>query len=620
MLDLLSQMKIVELMLKFLRGDLRRITPYPFEPQKPKSIVRSGSGDLPRSTPENEGIPSDYIRRFFEDLDRCEDIRVHSVLLMRHGKVIAEGSFQPYSSAYPHMMFSLSKSITGMAVGMLVRDGLLSLDEKIVDIFSDKGVLLRSPKVNSITVLHLLNMTSGIKFNEVGSMVEKDWVKAYLSSDCSYEPGTEFSYNSMNSYLLSAIVCKKTGMGLKDYLTPRLFEPLGIQNVIWETCPMKIEKGGWGLYLHTADMAKLGQLYLQGGRWTVNGKVQQLVPENWVQESTKIQTPTHDSDHADGYGYQLWNFGAKSAYQYNGVFGQYVIVLPERDMVIAITSGSQNLFSDCSSDIVEQYFGDGAPAFSDQPLPNDIKALRSLRNRLEHLYAIPETAPKPQPQPGMLEQFFGRIWKREKTEELSPIAKALNGQKFRLEPGFGNLMPLILQGVTNNFSSGITEVGFSFEPGSCKITFRDSDNENTVVAGLDGVPRLGCVSFNGDEYAVGATARLTADEDDRPVLKLFVSFIETPSTRTMKFIFYRGRLLVRFGEQPSVDAASKMLFKLVGGNGNTMEKMLIDTISQQRLADRMDSIVLPRVRGTAVTDESRENKENKENKPKKETT
>ena len=599
MLDLLSQMKVADLMLKFLRGDLRHITPYPFEPQKKEIAHQSVINGLARSTPENEGIPSSHIQHFFEALDHCNEIHIHSVMLLRHGKVIAEGSFQPYSSSYPHMMFSLAKSVTGMAVGMLVRDGLLSLDEKIVDIFSDKGVLLRSPRVNNITVLHLLNMTSGIKLNEVGSVVEKDWVKAYLQSDCVFEPGTEFSYNSMNSYLLSAIVCKKTGMGLKEYLSPRLFEPLGIQNVMWDTCPLGIEKGGWGLYLHVADMAKLGQLYLQGGRWTVGGKTKQLVPQSWVIESTKIQTPTRESDHANGYGYQIWNFAANGAYQYNGVFGQYVIMLPERDMVIAITSGSQNLFSDCSSDIVEEYFGDDAPAFSAQPLPNNVNALRALRNTLEHLYVIKATIPKPQPL-NPLGRWLSRVLKREKPEELPPLAKKINQQKYRFEPSFGTLMPLILQGVTNNFSNAITEASFSFQPDLCKITLSDGENENVISAGLNGIPQLGSIRVNGEMYAVGSTARLDSDEDGRPVLKLFVSFIETPCIRTMKFIFYGEKLLIRFDELPSVDAASKMLFGLVGGTGNSIEKMMIDTISQQRLASRIDNITMPRARGVLL--------------------
>lgn len=603
MLDLFSQMKIVDSLLKFLRGDLQHITPYLFQPQKKESTPEPSTGDLPRSTPEREGVSSAYIQRFFEELDHCDEIRIHSVMLLRHGKIIAEGSFRPYSGSYAHMMFSLSKSVTGMAIGMAVKEGLVSLDEKIVDIFSDKGVLFRSPKINNITVRHLLNMTSGVKFNEVGSVVEKDWVKAYLQSDCSFEPGNEFYYNSMNSYLLSAIVCKRTGMGLKQYLTPRLFEPLGIHNVTWETCPLGIEKGGWGLYLRTVDMAKLGQLYLQNGRWNDHGAEKQLIPQDWIEESTKIQTPTRETDHSSGYGYQIWNFAANKAYQFNGVFGQYVIVLPERDMVVAITSGSQNLFSDRSSDIVAKFFGDDAEPFSDVPLANDIKTLRALMGTLEHLNAVSETVPKPK-QPGNVNRLLGLFLRRTKNELLPPFAQEINHTTYRMEPNYGTLMPLMLEGVTNNFTGGITEASFDFEPDLCKVTFRDAGNVNILEAGLDGIPHRSTVTLNGEVYAVGATARLNTDEDDRPVLKLFVCFIETPCIRVMKFIFYGEKLFIRFDELPSVKAASEMLFRLVGGSGNTIEKMMIDTISQQRLADRVDHLVMPRAKGARVITEN----------------
>ncbi len=597
MMDLLSQMKTVDLLLKFLHGDMQHITPYPFEPQKKKNVPLVSTGDFPRSTPENEGIPSAYIQHFFEELNSRDEIHVHSVMLLRHGKVIAEGNFKPYSGSYPHMVFSLSKSITGMAVGMAVNDGLISLDEKVIDIFPEKGIMFRSPRINNITVRHLLNMTSGIKFNEVGSLVEKDWVKAFLLSDCSFEPGSEFYYNSMNSYMLSAIVCKRTGMGLMEYLTQRLFTPLDIKNVMWETCPLGIEKGGWGLYLHIADMAKLGQLYLQGGRWTVNGETVQLISEEWIKESTKTQVPTRDKDQSRGYGYQIWNFGAKGAYQYNGVFGQYVIVLPDRDMVVAITSGSQNLFSDHSCEIVEKYFGDNATELSAHSLPNNIKALRSLRNTLENLDVIPDTAPKPLPT-SYFDKLIHRFWHKDKTNGLPRLAVGIDKKQYRLGSSFGTLMPLILQGVTNNFSGGITKAAFAFEPDLCQITFYDGKNENVIRAGLDGIPRRGSVTLNDEVYAIGATAQLTTDEDDRTVLKLFISFIETPCIRVMKFIFYGEKLFIRFFELPSVEAATQMLFGLVGGSGNSIDKMLIDTISQQRLADRVDTIIMPRAKGT----------------------
>nr|WP_319489797.1 serine hydrolase [uncultured Caproiciproducens sp.] len=597
MMDLLSQMKTVDLVVKFIRGDMRRITPYPFQPQKKKNIPKTDIGGLISSTPEDEGISSEYIKQFFEELDSCSQIRVHSVMLLRHGKLIAQGSFKPYSPSYPHMMFSLSKSITGMAVGIAIAEGLLTLDEKIIDIFPEKGIMFRSPRINNITIRHLLNMTSGIKFNEVGSFVEKDWVRAYLASDCIFEPGSDFIYNSMNSYLLSAIVRKKSGTGLVEYLTPRLFAPMEIENVTWETCPLGIEKGGWGLYLHIADMAKLGQLYLQGGRWTVDGETRQLVPEEWIQESTKVQTPPRENGSAVGYGYQLWDFGAKDAYQYNGVFGQYVIMLPQHDMVVAITSGSQNFFSDLSTEMVEKYFGDNAQDIFDHPLPKNIRALRALQEKLENLYAVGETAPKPQKY-NPVYRFFQRFFPSAKNDRLPILAAGIDKRQYRLESSYGTLLPLILQCVTNNFSGGITRVSFEFEPDVCKITLYDGNDENVILAGLDGVPRRADVSLNNDVYTVGATAKLTTDEEDRTVMILYVSYIETPSLRVMKFIFYGEKLLIRFYEHPSVEAATKMLFGLVGGNGNSIDKMLIDTISQQRMAARVDTIMMPRTKGT----------------------
>ena len=483
-----------------------------------------------------------------------------------------------------------------MAVGIAMEEGLLSLDEKVIDIFPEKGVMFRSPRINSITVRHLLNMTSGIKFNEAGSFVERDWVRAFLTSDCIFEPGSEFSYNSMNSYLLSAIVRKKTGMGLVEYLTPRLFAPLGIEDADWETCPLGIEKGGWGLSLHIADMAKLGQLYLQGGRWDVGGETRQLIPEEWIRESTKVQTPPRENNHSVGYGYQVWDFHATDAYQYNGVFGQYVIVLPKRDMVVAITSGSQNLFSDVSIETVETYFGDGAEKIFDHPLPRNIRALRSLKSRLDSLCAVPETAPGPQksnPFHTFLQRFFPS-----KAEELPLLAAGIDKQEYRLGSSYGTLLPLILQCVTNNFSGGITRVSFSFEPGLCRITMYDGADENVITAGLDGVPRRSDVTLNGDVYTVGATAKLTTDEEDRTVMLLYLSYIETPSLRVMKFIFYGEKLLIRFYEHPTVEAATKMLFGLVGGSGNSIDKMLIDAISQERMAARVDNIMMPRAKGT----------------------
>lgn len=605
MMDLISQMKMVDLLMKLFRGDMQHINPYPFTPQKQKNIPNADSGGLPRSTPEREGIPSKQVQRFFEELDNCASIHVHSAMVLRHGRIIAEGSWKPYSGSYPHMMFSLSKSVVSFAVGCAVEEGLLSLEDKAVSFFQDKNALFRSPKINNITILHLLNMTSGLKCNEVNSVVEKDWVRGILQSDCAFEPGTEFSYNSMNTYLLSAILNRKTGMGLVEYLTPRLFEPLGIQDVHWDVCPLGIEKGGWGLWLRIVDMAKLGQLYLQKGRWVMDGAEKQLVSESWIEASTKMDTPTHEGDYSTGYGYQIWSFGAKSAFQFNGMLGQYVVVLPERDMVIAITSGSPSLFADETCPIIEKYFGDDASDLSEAPLPNDIKALRALREALGRLYAIRETAPKPKRTPPLMARLLRRfVPEKEAPPPAVPDAVLpLNHGQFALEPNSAALMPLILQGTTNNFGSSLTQIGLEFFPGECRITLTDGTDTNPIVAGMDGTPRRGCVSLNGEIYAVGCTARVTADEDDRPVLKVFICFIETPSVRIMKIIQVSpDRILIRFDELPSVEAAIEVLFSLVGGreSQSSLNKLFLDTLGQQRLDQRVAEVSRPRVRGTRI--------------------
>lgn len=597
---LISQVKTVDLILKILRGDFQHITPYEFIPHKKSSEGMEAAAGLEFSTPEREGVSSDHIRRFFLDLDECPHINIHSAVLLRHGKVIAQASWKPYSGHYPHMLFSLSKSITAMAVGMAVGDGLFSLDDKIVSFFPDKNALFRNPRIGAITVRHLLTMTAGVTFNEVGSFVERDWAKAYLQSDCAFDPGTDFYYNSMNTYMLSAILRRKTGVGLVDYLTPRLFEPLKIPVPVWETCPMGIEKGGWGTYLRPIDMAKLGQLYLQKGRWMVDGAERQLIPEEWVLASTAMSVKTNKEDIVGGYGYQLWSFGSKNAYQFNGVFGQYVIVLPEQDMVIAMTGGSKTVFTDYSCNIIAKYFEKEAHCLHSAPLTNDIPALRRLRQTCESLRVEWDTAVQ-QEEPPRQGFFLSRLKKPK--PHIPPLARSIDGQEYTFEKNYCTLLPMIVETFTNNFGTGVEKISFSFQPGVCRVTVTEGGDTNTMEAGLDGEPRRSPVFLRGDVFTVGASARLSPDEDGRPVLKLYLSFLETPSTRLIKCIFYNDRMLLRCDELPSMSDASEMLFGLVGGDSSSisgLSKLLQDAISQQKLADRVKALMKPRTKGTLI--------------------
>lgn len=597
MMDLRAQFKAVDAVRKGMRGELRHLSPVPFVPEKPRYPAGLSRKPLPRSTPEAQGVSSAYLERFLRELDACPEIKVHSIVILRHGKLIAQANWKPYSGIYAQMVYSLSKSVTAMAVGMAIEEGLFALDDRIAELFSDKmpPPPFRRHRVEQITVRHLLNMTSGIRFNEANSVFERDWLKSYLTSDCAYEPGEKFTYNSMNSYLLSALIQRKTGEGLTDYLQPRLFEPLGIDHVVWERCPMGIEKGGWGLFLRPEDMAKLGQLYLQKGMWTVDGEPRRLLSEQWIIESTDMGVRTLMGEHETAYGYHLWEFPIPGAYQFNGVFGQYVVVIPQIDAVIAITSGSHGLFVDKSAEIIQKYF-DSDEAFSAFPLPENMGAARALKKTEASLALFPDTIPVRRRRT-LRERVEQALFPQRSVPQLSADAKWINGRSYKLENSYGTILPFIFSVEKDSFLPPIQRVSFAFAPDFCTIEFSDGEENQTIRAGLDGEPRRSVLNINEEVYVTGNMARLTRDEDGRPVLKLYISFLETPNTRVIKFIFSGERILVRFQEIPSVDNASKLLASLLGNSGGNMERLLTERLSGERVPGYLRRIAVPKASG-----------------------
>ncbi|MBE0699599.1 MAG: serine hydrolase, partial [Anaerolineaceae bacterium] len=294
---------------------------------------------FPTSSPERQGIPSSAILRFVEAIEK-KHLELHSFMLLRHGILVAKGWWNPYHPDYPHMLFSLSKSFTSSAVGLAVAEGRLSVDDAVVSFFPDDLPELVSENLKAMKVKHLLTMSTGHAEDTTGRLrdtVDGNWVKSFLSLEVENVPGKPFVYNSGATYILSAIIQKVTGMTVLEYLRPRLFEPLGIENPTWETCPMGINTGGWGLNVRTEDIAQFGQLYLNKGVW--NGR--RILAQEWVEQASSAQVPNGDNPESDwnqGYGYQFWRC-RHGAYRGDGAFGQYCIVMPEQDAVLAITSG-----------------------------------------------------------------------------------------------------------------------------------------------------------------------------------------------------------------------------------------------------------------------------------------
>ncbi|OWK35582.1 serine hydrolase domain-containing protein [Fimbriiglobus ruber] len=333
---------------------------------------------LPRSTPEAQGVSSEVVRAFVEAADK-DVTTMHSFMLVRHGHVVAEGWWKPQTPETPHVLHSLSKSFTSTAVGLAIEEGKLSLDDEVLKFFPDMGPEKPSDKLQAMRVRDLLTMSTGHE-TEPKRSAEIPWVKAFLTHPVPHKPGTHFLYNSMGTYMLSAIVQKVTGQTVLDYLKPRLFDPLGIKDPKWDTSPQGISTGGWGLYVRTEDIAKFGQLYLQKGKW--QGK--QLVPAAWIELATSRQMSNGSnpkSDWEQGYGFQFWRC-RHGAFRGDGANGQFCVVLPEQDAVVAITADTRDMRAE-----LNVVWDKLLPAFQAKPLSENKAEQDKLKQTLEGLVA-----------------------------------------------------------------------------------------------------------------------------------------------------------------------------------------------------------------------------------------
>ncbi len=326
--------------------------------------THAASTPLPRSNPEAQGIASAAVRDFIESAEQQINT-LHSFMLVRHGHVIAEAWWKPETADKKHVMWSLSKSFNSTAIGLAVQEGKLSLEDPVLKFFPNEAPAEPSENLRAMRVRDLLTMSGGHDAEPKFDFATGPNVKAILAHPVVHKPGTYFRYNSPGSYTLSAIVTKATGQKVLDYLTPRLFEPLGIESPEWGTSAEGYNLGGWGLSIRTEDIAKFGQLYLQKGKW--NGK--QLLPETWVEAATSKQVDNskapsaRTTDWQQGYGFQFWRC-QHNCFRGDGRDGQICLVMPEQDAVIALTAQTGQMQTEL--DLVWDKL---LPAFKSEPLP-----------------------------------------------------------------------------------------------------------------------------------------------------------------------------------------------------------------------------------------------------------
>ncbi|HEX5026403.1 MAG TPA: serine hydrolase [Agriterribacter sp.] len=475
----------------------------------PKAQVNKSEG----TTPESLGISSQAILNFIEAAEKQRKDDLHSFMLVRHGQVAAEGWWNPYNPESPHMLFSLSKSFTSTAIGIAQSEGLLNINDKVISFFPDQTPKDPSANLQAMRIRDLLKMNSGHNEDATGRMRQDttSWVKGFLSLPVEHKPGTHFVYNSAATFMLSAIIQKVSGKTLLEYLTPRLFEPLGIQNPTWETSPEGINTGGWGLKIRTKDIACLGQLYLQKGIW--QGK--QLIPAEWVAEATKLQTSNGsnpDSDWEQGYGYQFWRC-RHNLYRGDGAFGQYCIVFPDQDAVLAISSGTADMGA--IMNLVWDYL---LPALQSTAIAENKDAYTALQNKLKGLtLSIVEGQP------------------------TSPLAKSISGKSYAIQSN----------------GEGITSVVFNLKKNDHSITLTNGNKSSVIPIG-NGVLASGTfISPSGEEMPVGSSGAWISPD----TLRIRAYLYETPFYFTYNMVFSKNDVTITRQANVNMGPSGKLELK-----------------------------------------------------------
>lgn len=464
---------------------------------------------LPRSLPEKQGISSTAVLKFLDSVAKSKQ-EFHSLMILRHGHVIAEGWWAPYSSEHRQQLYSASKSFTSTAIGFAVTEGLLSVDDPVIRFFPDVLPAEISENLAALKVRHLLSMSVGHAKDSImileASPAGVTWEETFLKQPVVFKPGTQFMYNSGASYMLSSIVKKVTGKTAHEYLRPRLYEPLDIPEATWTENFEGINMGASHLRMRTESLAKFGQLYLQKGKW--NGK--QVLSEKWIAEATskQIENGKNDSSWGFGYGYQFW-LNPPGGFRADGAFGQFSMVLPEQDAVVVITSESVD-----TKTVMQLVWDELIPAMTAAPLPEDPPESSQLLNDLKALKYDPP-----------------------KMETRSLTAEKISGKEFSLE--------------NNPFNA--KAVSFRFVDDQCIFTLKEDGKPDIVITnGMNYWIRKGNLKplphslFSLRRIDFDSIVAASATWQNENTLLLTWRFIETVHGDSLSCIFEGDKLTIKF--------------------------------------------------------------------------
>lgn len=476
---------------------------------------------LEHTTPESVGVDSNAITAFINEINE-KGLGLQSFTVVRHDKVCAQGFFKPYNADTPHVLYSMSKSVTSTAIGFAVNEGLISLNDRVADFFPEY-VMSKRPFNRMLTVRMLLTMHSDKLITVLEEKGKKDWIGSFMNAPFLLPPNSKFNYISENTYMLSAIISKVTGMSMVDYLYPRIFEPLGIEKPFWEYDGKGINAGGWGLYMKSEDLAKFFLPYIHGGKW-IDGT--QIIPEMWVKEATRKQVDSvHDGyiDNMVGYGYQFWRNPISNSYRADGLFGQRCFMFPEYDALVVLNCGEAEDYK-----IMKVFWKYFPQCFGYEALPENEQAYSKMLDTIEKCQVedLPAT-----PRNTELEEKISNRLITCKTLEFTSVVTVSITQMLYNKPG------------------EINQFKFIFNDDGMKFYWREKDFENTIDVGMNG--EYGVSEINLADLHYHTYSKAAWQEDGS--LKLWIRPVETAHVR--KFTFY-------FNDDNTVRVVNEMVPRL----------------------------------------------------------
>lgn len=529
------------------KSDFARIA---HAPSKTRLLSPEHDPFFPSAEPEEVGMNGESLLAFLKEASATRMGNTHSVIVLSHGKCVFEASRAGYATNMPHATFSMCKTVTGLAVGMLIDDGKLSLTSPVISFFPEYKAKLAKSKIGQLRIFHLLEMSTGSPYNEAGVVGSDSYLRSYFETPLRTEPGAVFSYNSMNSYILAAIITRIAERSLTDLLTERLFDPLGISSHFWETSSDGIEKGGWGLYLSPRAMAKIGQLFVTRGLW----EGQRIISEEFLALMCEKHMSVPASIGVFDYGYHIWRHKKNGSLLLNGMLGQNVWILPKEELVVVITAGDDCIFQDS---------------------PPLVSAMRHLKPHAAHDTDDAKAARR------YLAEHFGEESSltppyvgEESRDAQARLFPALLGS-FTVEKNNSGVLPLMVRLLQNNPSKGICAI--SVVKGEREDTLTFSFTEGRAVIRIPaGNTRFlpSAHRIHGEAYRCMAAYSLGMNENREPYLSLELRFPALASSRRMIFMIdEEGGLVLKMSEKPSYEFVERLVQSLPS-DGNVFLDML----------------------------------------------